>query len=922
MAGEAWVTQFGALAEIDQDSGDAVTLLGALVELGTDTINITLLGVLCEIEEVIIPVATYFTNPNPGGTKHHLLPEPVSGYQLDAGGSFWSIVLPQSGTNLIKNPSMEGGTTGWVVALWTANVISTEKASRGFHSYKLTPAVGFEGSIAYQYIYPTQTGWHTWSFDLYAEVNQTFTIEIRDAGGSTLFASGTIHPQQNGWGRYSLKYYETTTLAQRQLILKSASANSGSHPLYTDGWIVGPSSEELTYFDGDMQDSSFDSDPYAYAWTGGAHSSPSIASDHIHSHGKIVSFFDLGFLTMAVVGLGMFDPEVDITTLTDGEEILKGTFIPGKDFSIVGRLYAQDYSLLARKRQDLIDLLNILNSDSGLIQLAYQAVDKKGVPYGKRLWMQCAFLGGLSGNFNNLYSDTLELRFRLLNSRLYEEFGDVEELDYSGLGAATTYVYSRDPNTGEWEDYLVGSNATTGGQINCAIVMDDGTIVVGGSFTAIGGVSARRIAKWDPQTLAWSEFGGGFNSTVFGLALGRGDYAGNLIVVGAFTSNGAASATWRRIVRWDGIQFIEILNGLDNTVLDVDVAPNGWIYVVGTFLATGVGAVMRTFAGYDASPGGDDVWHNFVTSIAGTNTWTVKVSKDNTKVYIGGDFTAINGDTDLRCVAQWNTGPGGTGDYSAMETGLSAQVIDLEFGPDNHLYAAGYFSQDGAFTRLVRRFAKWNGVTWEEVGRGEIDTPMHFLAWDKRGNAYLSGEQIDPFGTETVLFQWNGSNWIPLDFTAENASFAATGRLFVSNDGRFFVTLPAGVGSIAFAGHTSLTYEGTADAKVKFSITGSGTLHRISNWTTNKHIYFESLVLLDDETLILDLTGSAPKAWTQYRPDILDSILIGSSDLDGFRLVPGVNHITVFIGGTTSANTEALISWNDHHWSIDAAIEA
>lgn len=918
---EARVTHLGALAEIDGNPGVAVTVLGVLAEVGNDTLNVTYLGVLAEIEEVVPTVATQFqTAPSSSGSKTHvLLPEAVTGYQLDAGGSFWSLVVPQTAKNLIKNPSMEDGTTDWVVANWAANTISTEKASQGFKSYRLVPTGGAEGSIAYQYFYPEQAGWHTWSFDLYANMNQSFTIEIRNLDGSVRYASGTIRPAKNGWVRYFLRYYESALLTARQAIIKSSTNNSGSFPIYTDGWMVSASQDEATYFDGDTQDNSFDPDPYSFAWTGAAHTSVSVCSGGVYSAGKIVSLYELGFLTTAIVGLGMLDPEADIVALTDGEEILKGNFVTGKDFSIVGRLFGTSAKNLHQRRQELIDLLNILNSRSGLLTLAYQPVNAQGIPYGKRLWMTVAYLGGLSGNYTNHYTDSLELRFRLLDSRLYEEFAELSTLSYSGLGAATTYIYSRDPRTGEWEDYLVGSSATTGGQVNCAIVMDDGSVVVGGSFTSIGGVTARRIATWNPITQAWSEFGGGFNGTVFGLANGRGDYDGQLIVVGAFTSNGAASATWRRIVRWDGIQFIEINTGMNNTIHDVDVAPNGWIYIVGTFQQSGAGNNMRNFASYDASVGGDDLWHDLITSISGTNIWTVKVNKDNTKIFVGGDFTDINGDTLLRCVAQWNVSTGGSGTYVPMETGLFAQVIDLEFAPDNSLHATGYFEQDGAATRLIRRFARWNGITWEEVGRGEIDVPFYFQAWDKRGNVVVSGEETDPFGTDTVLWQWNGSNWLPLDIIFENASFASTGRLFTANDGRLFVPVSAGASAISFAGHAAVDYNGSADTKVKFSITGSGVLHRISNWTTGKHIYFNSLSLLDNEVLTIDLTGYSPRAWTQYQPDILDFIQIGPSDLEDFRLTPGMNHISVYLSGTTTANTKALLSWRTAHWSIDAA---
>lgn len=911
-------TTLGVTVEFEGEATEDVTTFGALVELGTDTLNATLFALLVEIEE-IAAVATYFVQPSPGRQPHLLLPEIVTGYQLDERGSFWTVVLPSVGQNRIHNPSFEH--RNQLLALMTITgfddwEVSHEQASRGFWSLKLVTG-GVEG-VAYTSFYPDRTGWHVFALDIYHDMTQRFTIEVTDSGGGTVYASAEIEPATTGWARYYLPYYEPGSfLLGRRCYLRSAVANTGL--VYTDGWHVGPAEAEQVYFDGDTTVLAFDADPYAFSWEGEAHGSVSTAAQRVHTAGILVSLFDLDFKTTGVVGLGLLDPELDVATFTDGTELSKGTLMAGKDFSIVGRVMAETHRQLAQKRQAVIDHFNFLNASSGLLRLGYQPIDRDGIPYGKRLWANCAFIGGLSGNLNNLYQDNLELRFRLFDGRLYEEFGNVAELAFDGYAGTNTTIFSRDPHTGAWEQYLTDTpTATTGGQVNCVLVMDDGSLIVGGSFTAIGGVTARRCAKWDPTSRTWAEYGGGFNNTVFALALGRGTLNPQVIAGGAFTNNPGSTNPMLHIAYHNGIQFVQLGVGVDDTVHDIDVSPDGWVYIVGAFLADGGAAPVRNFGAFDASIGGDGLWHNFVTSLTGgvePTMWAVKVNPENTKVFIGGTFSEINDDPLLRCVAQWNTGPGGTGTYSALETGLSAQVVDLEFGPDGYLYAVGDFSQDGAFTRLIKRFARWNGNTWEEVGRGEIDEPMQFMAWDKRGNAYVIMEQNAEFGTESVIFQWTGSTWIPMDFIGENASFAAMGRPHVSPAGRLFLGT-AGSTVEAFGGHTEIDYQGTAETSPRFTLIGPATLHRIDNWTLDKHVYFDGLTLLADEQLFVEF--SPPRAWTNLRDDVLDFVVVGISDLEDFKLTPGTNHVTVTATGT-DGDTKCLLSWHNAHFSIDAA---
>lgn len=917
MAGEVWITQAGSLAEIDQNASVQVTLYGILAELGADTINVTLLGVLIELEEVeeATTVATYFS----GKAQHTLLPDETTGYQLDEGYSFWSVVVPGANKNRLVNPSAESllllDLTEWTPDLsFSSYAVSIEKASRGFQSVKFV-AGGANSDIRVDFFQPA-VGWRTISVDIYHDINQRFSLRVTGSTGSPQYAYREIVPQKTGWARYSLRVYLPGSLSNEfRAIIRSYSTNIGS--FYVDGWLVGDVDGEYTYFDGDSIEDAFDANPYAFTWSGTPHLSVSSSAGHVHNAGEIVSLESLGFLTTAVVGLGMIDPELDLVTLSDGEELSKGSIAHGKDFSIVGRLYASTHRQLARKRQDLIGYLNFLNSHSGLLTLGYQETD------GSRLWMTCSFMGGLAGNFTNLYQDNLELRFRLLNGKVYEEFGSVAELAFNDAGN-NTHIFIRDPNTGQWRDLFV--SAVANGAINCAAIMDNGFVVVGGAFTTIAGITARRIAFYNPYTNVWAELGDGFNGEVLTMAKLHGDFAltgdiyPSLVVGGSFTADGPGSTTLLRIAYFDpslGVNTFAAFDddGLNNTVRDVKVAPNGTIYAAGDFTQTGGAVTMRSFARVTSIAG---TWQNLIgTSITGGTVYTIELAPDYSKIYVGGDFSAIDGDVGKRCIAQWNVS---AATWTALEVGLAAIVRDLQIAPDGYLYAVGDFVATAITARTMRRITRWTGSSFEEVGNGEINVAMHRIAFDRRGNLFVAGVQNEDgnysSASETVLFQWNGAAWVSPDFHATNASAPTLGQIFVSSDGSLIVPAAASAG-VVLAGYTEVNCLGTADTPARFSMVGPGILHRISNWTLDAHIYFKSLTLEEGEQLFLDLTAS-PRAWTNFRPNVLDQLVLGASD--DFYLLPGTNHLTVTVSGTTDANTKCVLAWNNHHWSIDGSI--
>lgn len=922
------VTKFGALIEIGSDGID-VTKFGAFVEIGNDTINVTKFGAFLELE-FFRPMPTYFPPPIEWNNSHKLLPEPLTGYQLDAGGSYWNVIIPQGNRNLVATPSFQNITNTFLEFFnWAGESRSSEQASRGFHSLKLIPDNGLTGEVRYQF-HPDTLGFWNFGLDVYATAGQVLDVTIKSVGGASTFAAAQITVVQTGWTRYNVVYNEKV-LTGRNLSLYFRAENTNLAPIYTDGWCVTKGIHENLYFDGDTRENTFSADPYVFAWEGDAHNSYSVRGPRTMSGGYVRSFYDLDFRTTAIMGLGMGDSEPDLVMLADGEEVLRGNQTLGKEFSIIGHIFGNNTYELQRKRQTLLDFLNRLNTANGGVTLLYQAVNGYGAPLGERLLIECAFIGGLSGKMDNHYQEILELRFRLMTGKVVEEFGNVADLDLAQEPDPETGFYAQDPRTGEWETHAFEDNATIGGSVEAILVLDNGDVVVGGSFTAIGGVSAPRIARWSARTGTWGPINVGLAGPVTSLAKGRGIYANHIIIGGQFVENFDEDQTLRRLITYNltsGV-FAEVGSGLNTgTVNTITVHPSGRIFVAGTFTGDNSANTLYGVAFFDARLDGDGAYHNILTEPADGPITKMVVAPDN-NLYIGGQFTELNNDINFNAVAYLDLSLVAFPllAYDNLNKGLNAGVLDMVLGADGYLYAIGTFSADSATGAQVRKFGRWTGNVWEEVGGNYVDGPLWRITGDKRGNLYVTTEPWSDGGdsdafSETNVYGWNGSSWFPPDIRLHGTVTPGLEAMLVTADGRFFTSAqPAS--TVNLSSHTVVTNLGSADAPVRLQIIGPCVVHRFSNWTMGKHVYFRGFGLEEGEEFVLDLTTSSPRAYSTTRGDMLSTIIAGASNLTDFRLLPGENHITLLTSGEYDEDTsKAVLSWNNHHWSIDAGLMA
>ncbi len=263
--------------------------------------------------------------------------------------------------------------------------------------------------------------------------------------------------------------------------------------------------------------------------------------------------------------------------------------------------------------------------------------------------------------------------------------------------------------------------------VYCLLAFDDGSgpsLFAGGSFTALtGGVSAKRVARWDGTT--WHTLGTGTNSDVLALCAFDEGSGPRLFACGAFGTAGGAPAS--RIARWDGSSWSALGAGLG-------------------------GGTAQALAVYDDGSG--------------------------PRLYAGGGFSSAGGAT-ANHIASWNgatwapllqTQPGGS-----VINGLSGIVDALcvyDDGNGPKLYAGGAFG-----------LQRWNGTAWEGL---PVGGPVHALTIDDDGSGpslVVGGELTFAGVAVNNIARLQGTVWSALGSGVGGAFSASVRGLCGFDDG-------------------------------------------------------------------------------------------------------------------------------------------
>jgi len=251
-----------------------------------------------------------------------------------------------------------------------------------------------------------------------------------------------------------------------------------------------------------------------------------------------------------------------------------------------------------------------------------------------------------------------------------------------------------------------------------AITKYDGNLYTGGAFLAIGGISAKGIAKWDGSN--WNIVGSSGKAGNSGFSVWRLLVDGNeLYAMGSFDSIGGIPAS--KIAKWNDTTWSSF------PVLESDVG--GWgiadakfykgqLYVGGNFYSW-----FNDIAIWDGVS-----WKPWGGGLSGlmTHVETLTIYKDD--LYIGGYFFEADGNPG-NCIAKWDGS-----NWSNVGGGMDAQVLDLVVY-NGELWAGGKFSMAGGVP--VSYIAKWDGTQWYNIG-ANFDNAVTSLA-SLNGDLYAAG---------------------------------------------------------------------------------------------------------------------------------------------------------------------------------------
>lgn len=284
----------------------------------------------------------------------------------------------------------------------------------------------------------------------------------------------------------------------------------------------------------------------------------------------------------------------------------------------------------------------------------------------------------------------------------------------------------------------LGAGLTGGTLMVNAVAVMGGNVFIGGTFTAVDGVAASRVAKWNGS--AWSALGSGANGTVNAMAV----LGSELFIGGTFSSVGGVSLT-SRLAKWDGTTWLAAGAGFNSTSV-----PTGGLVVAGSSLFVGRGTQAQKWDG--------TAWSNVgpvTTSIIGIAT------QDGINVYVVGGTTCRH----------WN---GST--WTTLKTFDEAATDIAMLGSDVYV--------GGQFTNYLER---WDGSAWHTVGGNSMTTYTTKL-FNVGGAVFMCGDFTSIDGVKTPkLARWSGSAWSSI-FEDLDGGLSGEGYSIVELNGKIYVS--------------------------------------------------------------------------------------------------------------------------------------
>jgi hypothetical protein len=222
--------------------------------------------------------------------------------------------------------------------------------------------------------------------------------------------------------------------------------------------------------------------------------------------------------------------------------------------------------------------------------------------------------------------------------------------------------------------------------------------------------------------------------------------------------------------KWNGSAYVNPLAGVNGIVYDIKEAPNGDIYVCGSF--TGVsngGSAVANTKGIARWSKASQVWQAVGDPNTGaTITYIYTMAFDAAgDLYVGGNFTNLAGIANADYFAKYTVS---TNTWSALGSGIAgsrSDVSSIAISPTGVIYIGGGFTEASGNTNC-KYIAYWNGSVWAPLATG-LNYDVYCLNFQSDGSSgstmpkyrlLIGGAFTDADGANGDYFcYWSGSSF-------------------------------------------------------------------------------------------------------------------------------------------------------------------
>lgn len=463
-------------------------------------------------------------------------------------------------------------------------------------------------------------------------------------------------------------------------------------------------------------------------------------------------------------------------------------------------------------------------------------------------------------------------------------------------------VYAYKWNGSAWSQYQGFSDP-----IKALIVDGNDNLYAGGLFRhskdykELSYIAKSNGSNWDPLN------GSGLSNASTSIAI---DSKGIVYVGGIFSTAGGVNVNY--VTKWSGTSWEVLASGMNGRVNALAVDGNDNLYVGGDFTLAG-GVAVKNIAKWDgigwstldyqwwvvtalaidsnnnlyvgALNGLVSKWNGSSwTSMDGlVGNWytaiTALIVDKNDTLYAGGSFGYYRNNSlpnyTLNGVAKWN-GSSWEGLGRGIPESQTQYVKALALDSYGNLYAGGGFQEvDG---QPIKQLAKWDGTSWSGLGSFTVGSIVDSIIVDKRDNIYVGGNflDIDSVSVNRIA-KWNGVNWSGLG----SGLNGATSGFALTNDGRMFV-----VGGFTIAGDKVSAYaafwqldtdeDGVIDLNDNCSL-----LSNVDQLNTDGDAQGDACDTDDDNDGVLDINDAFPLDSTRWATPTPTPIVDLDTDGDG-----------------------------------------